>query len=237
MATAALVIVGNEILGGKYADENGPYVIARLRELGVDLARIVVVRDVRAEIAEEVARCSAAHDHVFTTGGVGPTHDDVTFDGVAQAFGVPVERHEQLADILRAKLGSTANDAAMRMAEIPAGAELWWDGGVIYPAIVVRNVVVLPGVPSLVRLKFEAIAHRFQGVPLISRRLTTLSTEPEIAGALSEAEVQFPSVAIGSYPRFDERPHRVVVTLEGRDLREIDACLEFLHARVDRIAE
>lgn len=228
MPTAAIVIIGNEILSGKFADENGPFLIRRLRELGVDLLRIVVVPDVIDVIADEVCECAARFDHVLTTGGVGPTHDDQTFPALAHAFNMPLHRHPVLEQVLVAKLGERANEAAMRMAEIPEGAQLWWDGNVIYPLVVVRNVLVFPGVPSLVKLKFEAIAHRFVGVPVECRKIVTERGEPEIADALSDAAGQWPDVAIGSYPRFEERPPVVIITMEGRDLAAIAACEAFL---------
>lgn len=230
MPSAAIIIIGNEILTGKFADENGPWLISRLRELGCDLGRLVVIPDVPAVIASEVRACSAAFDHVFTTGGVGPTHDDLTFPAVAAAFDVPVERHPTLEGILRRRMGEACNDAALRMAEIPAGAELWWDGEVRYPLVVMRNVVIFPGVPALLRLKFDAVAHRFASVPVRTERLWTESTEPEIADVLTAAAERWPAVAIGSYPRFELQPPRVLVTLEGRDEEALEACVAFVAA-------
>jgi len=233
MPSAAVIVIGNEILTGKFADENAPYLVGRLRELGVDLGRIVVIPDVVEGIAAEVRAASETFDHVFTTGGVGPTHDDLTFPGVAAAFGMKLVRHAVLAKVIAEKMGDKANEAAYRMAEIPDGAQLWWDGDVIYPLVVVRNVAVFPGVPALVRLKFEAVAHRFRGVPVECRRLTTERTEPEIADTLSEAAGRWPEVAIGSYPRFDSRPHRVIVTMEGRDVGAVEACDAWLRSRIE----
>lgn len=230
MPTAGLVIIGNEILTGKFPDENGPWLIRRLRTLGCDLLRISIIPDSLDDIAEEVALQSARFDWVFTTGGVGPTHDDITFAGVAQAFGLGLEHHPELVAVLRAKLGDRCNTAALKMAEVPVGSDLWWDGGVVYPLTVVKNVCVFPGVPSLLQLKFEKVAHRFVGVPLLTRRRTTTATEPEIADTLTEAAQRWPEVAIGSYPRLDENPIVVIVTLESRDEAALAACDRFLRA-------
>lgn len=232
MPTAALLLIGNEILSGKFADENGPFLIGRLRELGVDLARIVVIPDVIDVIAEEVRLASARFDHVFTSGGVGPTHDDVTFPAIAVAFDRALERHPRLAEILRLKSRGPITEATWRMAEIPAGADLWWDGDMIYPVVVMENVVILPGVPELFRRKFDAIASRFGGIPLQCRRLRTEATEPEIADALTTASERWPAVAIGSYPRFETTPHHVLVTLESRDPEALAACDAWLRDRV-----
>ena len=228
MATAAIIIIGNEILSGKFTDENGPYLIRRLRELGCDLGRIVVIPDVPETIATEVRTCSDQFAHVFTTGGVGPTHDDMTLPSIAQAFGVGVVRHPMLEKMLRARLGEACNDAALRMIELPEGAELWWDGEVRFPLIVMRNVAIFPGVPALLRLKFEAVAHRFQGVPLRTERLWTEQSEPAIADLLTEAQTRWPQVAIGSYPRFELEPPKVLVTLESRDEEALEACVGFV---------
>jgi molybdenum cofactor synthesis domain-containing protein len=233
VSTAAVIIIGNEILTGKFADENGGYLIRRLRELGVDLQRMVVIPDVIEVIAAEVRLASSRYDHVFTTGGVGPTHDDLTFPGVAAAFDVPLVRNAELERVIRERGHGPFNTAAMRMAEVPAGADLWWDGHVFYPLVVVRNVAIFPGVPALLRLKFEAVAHRFAGVPVSTRRMTTERSEPEIADLLTQAANTWPEIAIGSYPRFDERPYTVIVTLEGRDERALEACEAFLRAGVD----
>ncbi|GDX82718.1 molybdenum cofactor biosynthesis protein [Deltaproteobacteria bacterium] len=228
MPTAGIVIIGNELLTGKFADENTPWLVQRLRTLGCDLQRVAIVIDTVEAIAEEVAMQSSRFDWVFTTGGVGPTHDDVTFEGVAAAFGAGVAHHPVLVSILQRRLGERCNTAALRMALVPEGAELWWDGDVIYPLTVMRNVCIFPGVPSLLKLKFDKVAHRFAGVPVSTARLVTLRTEPEIADALTAAAGRWPAVAIGSYPRLEETPMVVIVTLESRDDAALAECGAFL---------
>ena len=239
MATAAVFVIGNEILSGKFADENGPFLIRRLRELGVDLGRLSVLPDEEELLAEEIRAAAARYDHVLTTGGVGPTHDDVTLPAVARAFGRPLRRHEALGARLAARMGTRFNEAAWRMAELPEGAALWWDGGdglpspeAFWPVVVVENVAIFPGVPRLMHGCFEAVARRFQGVPVGTARLQTLRSEPEIADALTEATRRWPSVAIGSYPRYEERPWTVIVTLEGRDPGALAECEAWLRERV-----
>jgi molybdenum cofactor synthesis domain-containing protein len=235
MPTASVLIIGNEILTGKFADENGPWLVKRLRALGCDLLRIVVLPDAVDVIADEVARARARGSHVITTGGVGPTHDDVTMFGVARGLGVAIERRPELESILRAKLGEACNEAALRMADVPAGAELCWEGQVGWPLVVAGRVYVFPGVPTLLQRKFEGVAPRFAGVPVQVARLTTLQTEPEIADALTEASVRWPGVAIGSYPRFETTPRTVIVTMEARDADALASCEAWLRARVASI--
>jgi molybdenum cofactor synthesis domain-containing protein len=226
--TACVLVIGDEILSGNFRDENTPWLIDRCRALGLDLRRIVVLPDQVEQIAVEVAACSEAHDWVFTTGGVGPTHDDVTMEGVAAAFGLSMERREELVAILRQKMREQANDEALRMADLPHGSELWWDGEVFFPQVVTRNVVIFPGVPALMRMKFDAVAHRFGGVPMERLRLTTTQPEPLIADCLRRAQRRWPDVHIGSYPRYEQRPWTVIVILESRAAPALAACHAWL---------
>ena len=223
MSTAAIIVIGDEILGGKVVDANSPWLALQLRALGVDLMRISVVPDVLDGIADEVARCSEAFDHVFTSGGVGPTHDDRTMRGIAQAFGVPLQRHPELVGVLRQKMAEP-NESTLLMADVPAGAHLLWDGDLYFPVVVMRNVHIFPGVPSLLQRKFSAIAHRFGGVVVHSLEFITQERETEIAERLSAAQERWPAVAIGSYPQFDSRPWTVTITMDSRDTDALRAC-------------
>ncbi|MBL8615893.1 MAG: competence/damage-inducible protein A [Deltaproteobacteria bacterium] len=230
--TAAIIIIGDEILRGKFVDENSPYLLRRLREIGIDVLRVEVIPDQLEVIAEVVRRWSAAVDHVFTTGGVGPTHDDLTMQGVSRAFGLRCALHPELDALLRARMGEAYNTAAARMAEVPEGAELIWGGAVSFPQVRARNVFIFPGVPKLLKLKFEAIAGGLTGAPVLSRRITTTAQEPEIADLLTAAAARWPSVDIGSYPQFDRRPWTVTITLDSRDATAIAACFTHLEEQL-----
>src|SRR6266511_563538 len=163
--TAGIILIGNELLSGKVADANAVYLCRELRALGVEVRRIVVIPDEIEQIAAEVSEFSRGFDVVFTSGGVGPTHDDVTIEGVARAFGVPVVRDPAMVAALEGFYGGHLNPARLRMAEIPEGAHPMTADGLVFPAVVVNNVYVLPGVPELFRLKFEALKERFRDVP------------------------------------------------------------------------
>jgi molybdenum cofactor synthesis domain-containing protein len=145
--TAGIILIGNELLSGKVADANAVYLCRELRALGVDVRRIVVIPDEVERIASEVIEFSRGFDVVFTSGGVGPTHDDVTIEGVARAFGVPVVRDPGMVAALEGFLGDHLNPARLRMAEIPEGAHPMTADGLVFPAVVMHNVYVLPGVP------------------------------------------------------------------------------------------
>ena len=225
MPSAVVIIIGNEILNGKFRDENSPWLASRCRELGIDLLRIHVIPDDIAVIAETVRNASRDAGYVFTTGGVGPTHDDMTMAGVAAAFGVELVRHPELERTLRAKMGERVTPAALRMAEVPDGAELWSNEGMRFPQVVVRNVLVFPGVPRLLRMKFDDIADRLGGGRIVhADRLVTTAAETDIAATLGDAQNRYPTVDIGSYPQFDEKPYTVTVTLDSRDRAALEAC-------------
>ncbi|MEQ1502030.1 MAG: competence/damage-inducible protein A [Myxococcota bacterium] len=236
MPTAAVVIIGDEILSGKFPDENGPFLIGRLRTLGADLRRISTISDDVAGIADEVARASAAHDHVITTGGVGPTHDDVTLEGVARAFDLPLEARPELVALLD-RYGLPRTETNLRMATVPAGASLIVGPRSNFPVVRVRNVWVFPGIPRLMQAKFEEIAPAFAGEQIRAVRLYVDQPETEIAAALMEVAARFAAaVAIGSYPRFGEDGYQVIVTLESRDddaLAEANAALRAVLAVVE----
>ena len=235
MPTAAAIIIGDEILSGKFDDENGPWLVRRCRSLGIDLKRICIISDEVDTIADEVRRASAAHDYVFTTGGIGPTHDDLTLEGVAQAFDVKLYEHPDLAAMIRSRMGDKTNHDALRMAMVPEGSELWRTAPHRFPVLVCRNVLIFPGVPKYLQAKFDDIADRLGGEPKIYRRLTTEQTEPEIAATLREAAGLWSELSIGSYPRFETTPHTVIVTVDGRSESALDACVTWLTERLKTI--
>ncbi len=215
--TAAIVVIGDEILSGKYADENAAYLIKELRGLGVALRRIEVIPDVLDEIAATVKAASERVDHVFTSGGVGPTHDDLTMQGIARAFGTRVVRHPELEALLRGFYGAKLEERNLRMAEVPDGATLIPGDHVSWPVVSYRNVYILPGVPVIFRRKFDSIRERFRATPFHLRRVYCMADEGALATHLDAVVAAHPTVAVGSYPRFDARDYRVVITLECKD--------------------
>jgi molybdenum cofactor synthesis domain-containing protein len=235
--TAAILVIGNEILSGKVDDQNARYLIGELRGLGVSLRRIEVIPDVTAEIAARVRALAATVDHLFTSGGVGPTHDDVTLRAVAEAFDLPITRNPELEALLRDRYGARLHERDLRMADLPAGARLEHGPGGpgnTWPVVVVRNVWILPGVPSIFRAKFETVRELFRAPPIHGRALYSRAGEGEIAGALDETVAAFPGVDVGSYPHLEARDYRVKITLDGRDRAAVDAALAFLANRLDQ---
>jgi len=233
--TAAAIVIGDEILSGKFAEENAAYLIRELRALGVSLRRVVYIPDVVQDIADTVAECARRHDHVFTSGGVGPTHDDLTMEGVARAFGVRVVRDPRLEQLLRDFYGARLEERNLRMADVPEGAHFVDADHPSWPVTAFRNVYILPGVPIIFRRKFDAMKERFRqaSVPHV-RRVYAMAEEGELAAHLDAIVAEHPGVEVGSYPRFDATDYRVIVTLESREPAAADAACERLVARLPR---
>jgi len=230
--TAGIILVGNEILSGKIEDANAAYLCRELRALGVDVGRITVIPDEVRLIADEVAAFSRAFDVVFTSGGVGPTHDDVTIEGVARAMGVPVVRDPYLVELLERYYRGRVTEAALRMAEIPEGAELVGGETVRFPTILMRNVYVLPGVPEIFRAKFEALRERFRDQPIHLRNVFVSIGEGTLADFLNRLLEDFPLLQLGSYPEFSNPEYKVKVTLESRDRGYVEQALADFLARL-----
>jgi len=219
-ATAAVVVVGSEVLSAKVQDENGPFLARRLRELGVELCSIHVVPDRMDAVVEALLLARRRASWVITSGGVGPTHDDLTLPAVARALGVPIRRNGEMARILgvthaRHRDGAALPEAALRMADLPEGTELLGDPD--FPTLVASRVVMLPGVPSFLRHQFDRVAHLLRGSAYHLTSLYLSWVEDQLAIPLAAIAAAHPDVEIGSYPRFDDADHRVRVTVEGRD--------------------
>jgi molybdenum cofactor synthesis domain-containing protein len=230
--SAGIVLIGNELLSGKVVDANAAYLARQLRELGVDLRRIVVVPDEVDLIAREVAEGHRAYDLVFTSGGVGPTHDDVTMEGVARGLGVKVVRHPALVAGLTAHYGDRLNEARLKMSEVPEGARLLAEDALLVPVVVVENVHIFPGVPELFRRKFEAIRERFREAPYLLRVVYVRIGEGSLAEHLNAMLRAYPALMCGSYPELTNPEYRVRVTLESKDSDYLRAALDDLLGRL-----
>jgi molybdopterin-biosynthesis enzyme MoeA-like protein len=198
----------------------------------VELRRVVVILDDIDEIAREVKLLSSTHDWLFTSGGVGPTHDDLTMEGVARAFGSRVVRHPELEALLRGYYGERLAERNLRMADVPDGAHfVHGESGPGWPVIAMRNVYILPGVPELFRRKFLSIKERFREAPFHLRMVFTSSEEGTIAAELDRIVAGYATVAVGSYPTFSAPDYKVKVTIEGKDAASVQAaCDELVRA-------
>ncbi len=217
-ATAAALIIGNEILTGKIADQNLGVLARQMRKLGVRLVRAHTILDELSTIASEVKALSAAHSWVFTSGGVGPTHDDVTIDGVARAFDRKVVVSAELDGMLRIAYGKNLTEGHLHMARIPEGARLIRSDAVPWPCVLVENVWVLPGVPEIFSLKMSLVESELgQGKCFVSVAVVCALDEGHLKPLLDRVVEDHPGVEIGSYPRWGDSEWRTKITFDGRD--------------------
>lgn len=200
--TAAVIIIGNEVLSGRTADANLPFLAKALNGVGVLVREARIIPDNEAIIVETVNSCRQAFDYVLTTGGIGPTHDDVTSASIAKAFGVPLERNPQALRALEQHYRpGEFNEARRKMADIPAGASLIDNPVSKAPGFQIGNVFVLPGVPVIMRAMFDGIRERLRGgEPMLSRSIAAYTTEGAIASGLGRIQARNSDVEIGSYP-------------------------------------
>jgi molybdenum cofactor synthesis domain-containing protein len=224
--TAAVLVIGDEILSGRTKDKNIGYLAEYLTALGIDLKEVRVVGDEEREIVAAVNALRARYTYVFTTGGIGPTHDDITAECVAKAFGVKIDHDPRAVAILSerlAKTGGEMNEARMRMTRIPAGAELVLNKVSAAPGFWLGNVIVMAGVPSIMQVMLDEVAPKLKtGVRMLSETVRADAREGDIGTPLGEIAKAHPEIAIGSYPFFDEqRGPNTNVVLRGRDAAKL----------------
>ena len=228
--TAALLIIGNEVLSGRTQDANLKFIATRLGELGIPLREVRVIPDVPDTIINTVNEIRARFTYVFTTGGIGPTHDDITSECIARAFGVPWEVHEESRRIMEADYARrdppvAMNEARLRMATLPRDATPILCSETSAPGFVMGNVHVMAGVPRIMRSMFEVVAPTLQGgTPVKSRALhATGLLEGAIAAGLSAIQSRFPTLDIGSYPYYREGGNGVALVAKGTDEAALEA--------------
>jgi molybdopterin-biosynthesis enzyme MoeA-like protein len=227
--SAAALIIGNEVLSGKVEERNLAPLATTLRALGIRLERALIIGDDRARVAGEVRALSASHDVVFTSGGVGPTHDDVTLQAVADGFGVPIEIHPHLAGLVRSHYGAACTSDHLLMARVPVGAELRACPDVQWPTVVMRNVWVMPGVPELFRMKLLIVREHLVGPSVIvSRALFTQMEETDLKPLLDRAVALHPRIEIGSYPKWFDASYKTQVTFDGVVESQVEAAVQEL---------
>jgi molybdenum cofactor synthesis domain-containing protein len=230
--TAALVVIGDEILSGRTQDKNVAQLASWLNAQGIRLAEVRIVPDVQAAIVEAVNAVRARNDYCFTTGGIGPTHDDITVDAIAAALGVGVVVHPQARAVLEAyyaKKGGDLTDARLRMARVPEGAELIANRMSGAPGIRIGNLFVLAGVPHIAAGMLDALTGELEGgLPLVSRTIGCWVAESEIAELLGSTERAYPGVTIGSYPLFRDGRTGANFVVRATSQDVVNACVAAL---------
>lgn len=234
--TAGIIIIGNEILSGKVQDANSFYLASELRELGVSVMRISVIPDDIEVIGRETSCFAGSFDFVFTSGGVGPTHDDITMAGIAKGFDVRLVPHPLLTERFRERYGSSLNEAVLKMAEVPEGAEVIPAGNGSFPLVAFRNIFIFPGIPEYLRKKFSLLKERFRSSAFHLSKIYLNTEESNIAAILNQIVRRHADVAIGSYPVLHNPEYKIIVTAESRSEEQLKfAVAEIVEMMPDKV--
>ena len=237
---AALIVIGNEILSGRTQDTNTAWLAARLLEIGISLHQVRVVPDIEAEIIGAVHDLKDRVQYVFTTGGIGPTHDDITAAAIARSFGTELELNEEAYGLLLRHYGSeqAITDPRRKMAMIPAGANLIFNPVSAAPGFQIGNVFVMAGVPSIMQGMFDDIRPRLQtGSPILSNTVSCTLFESQVAVALEGIQNDYPSVAIGSYPYFKGGSSGLSLVARSVDLDALDKATKAIVAMIRSLGD
>ena len=240
IVTAALLVIGDEILSGRTKDKNVGYIAEYLTALGIYLMEVRIVGDEESAIVDALNALRKRYAYVFTTGGIGPTHDDITADCVAKAFGVPIDVHPRALAIMQERLAATGaemNEARLRMTRIPKGADLVLNKVSGAPGIWIENVIVMAGVPSIMQAMLDEVAPKLKtGVRMLTETIRADAREGDIGTELGEIANAHPGVAIGSYPFFDPQlgPNTNVV-LRGRDAEQLALARRAVEEMLQRV--
>ena len=240
IVTAGLLVIGDEILSGRTKDKNIGFVAEYLTAIGIDLKEVRVVADEEPDIVAALNALRARYTYVFTTGGIGPTHDDITADAVAKAFGVTIDYHPRAVEILRERLAETGgvmNEARMRMTRVPAGGELVLNKISAAPGFRIGNVIVMAGIPQVMQAMLEYITPQLKtGAKMLSESVRADCREGDIGTELGAIAKAHPDVIIGSYPFMDEKKganaHVVMRARDPQKLAAVKAAVEAMLARV-----
>jgi molybdenum cofactor synthesis domain-containing protein len=242
IVTAAVLVIGDEILSGRTKDKNIGYIADYLTAIGIDLKEVRVVSDDEPEIVSALNALRARYTYVFTTGGIGPTHDDITADCVAKAFGVPIDYHPEAVAIMKermAKMGGELNEARMRMTRIPQGAALVANKVSGAPGFWIGNVITMAGIPTVMQSMLDEVAPKLKtGAKLLSDTIRADAKEGDVGTELGQIAKAHPDAIIGSYPFFDEKlgpnTNIVVRSRDAAKLAEVRAAVE---AMLDKVRE
>ena len=237
VVTAAVLVIGNEILSGRTRDANIAYLGERLNDIGVRVLEARVVPDIEARIVDTLNSLRADYDYVFTTGGIGPTHDDITADCVAKAFGVPIDISPEARAILESFYPTgQLNERRLRMARIPEGASLIENPVSGAPGFQIGNVFVLAGVPSIAQAMFESLRDRLTGGdPLLSHAVSLFTPESVLAPGFEALQARFPEIEMGSYPFNRDGRFGATLVLRGTERARLAEAAEGLHALAEEL--
>jgi molybdenum cofactor synthesis domain-containing protein len=232
IVTAGILVIGDEILSGRTKDKNIGFIAEYLTNIGIDLKEVRVVSDDEPDIIAALDALRKRYTYVFTTGGIGPTHDDITADAVAKAFGVKIDHHPEVVARFQERFGDDLNEARLRMARIPDGADLIQSATILAPGFKIDNVIVMAGVPSIMQAMMDIVSPKLKsGVRMLSDTVKANAREGDVGGPLREIAKAHPDTIIGSYPFMDEagKPNTNLV-VRSRDQDKLTAAMEAVKA-------
>jgi len=232
IVTAGILVIGDEILSGRTKDKNIGFIAEYLTNIGIDLKEVRVVADDEGDIVAGLDALRHRYDYVFTTGGIGPTHDDITVDSVAKAFGVEVMHHPDVVERFKQRFGPDVNEARLRMARFPVGSSLVESATIMAPGFWIGNVITMAGVPAIMQAMMDIVAPKLRsGKRMLSESVKANAREGDIGGPLREIALAHPDTVIGSYPFQDEdkKPNTNLV-VRSRDPEKLRAAMDAVQA-------
>lgn len=240
--TAAILVIGDEILSGRTKDKNIGYIAEYLTNIGIDLREVRIVPDVEEEIVTSLNALRHRYTYVFTTGGIGPTHDDITADSVAKAFGVGIDHDPRAVAVMKARfdaLGTEMNEARMRMARVPNGADLVQNKISAAPGFWIGNVITMAGVPAIMQAMLDEVAPKLKtGAQMLSESIRADLREGDIGTELGEVAKEHPGASIGSYPFFDDtKGPNTNIVIRARDSEQLAKARRAVEDMLKRVKE
>jgi molybdenum cofactor synthesis domain-containing protein len=232
IVTAGILVIGDEILSGRTKDKNIGFIAEYLTNIGIDLKEVRVVADDEPDIIAALDALRGRYDYVFTTGGIGPTHDDITVDAVARAFGVEVMHHPDVVERFKQRFGADLNEARLRMARVPVGSALVESATIMAPGFWMGNVITMAGVPAIMQAMMDIVAPKLRSGPkMLSESVKANAREGDIGGPLRQIALDHPETVIGSYPFVDEdkKPNTNLV-VRARDPQKLRAAMDAVQA-------
>ena len=232
MKTAGIIIIGNEILSGKVTDINSPYLCQELRKLGVEVQQIITIPDISEIIGRTAVDFSGRFSWVFTSGGIGPTHDDITVSSIAKGFETELVESPRIIQAIQNFHGDKMTAAHRRMAMIPEGSELIEYAEGRGTQLQFHNIFVFPGIPEYLQIRFSGIKDRFRTTPIVLKQIYLKGDEGMIAESLDATMESFPELMLGSYPKVAGKDYDIKLTLECRDSAYLENAFNFLYERL-----
>ena len=231
-STAAIIVIGDEILSGRVKDENSPFLIKQLTKQGVLVQICVSIPDEIAVISNTIYECHKKYKWVFTAGGIGPTHDDITMEGIAKAFGVKLIQNDELGQLIKDVYGIKFRKEHLKMAKVPEGIKLLYSQKSRFPVLTYENIIIFPGVPEFLKAIYISIRGHFQGEKIHSNTIDTYLEEAEIAELLKETIQKFPGLKIGSYPLTRKSKYSVKLVLQHENKEVLSSGMIFLSKKL-----